>query len=283
MIKLTGDSSLDLTPELRKELRIDTLAPLHIHMPNGRVYDDVENFDSEALLLDMKAQNGAPTSSCPSPQTYGELIGDSDEAFIVTLSSQLSGSYNSAMLAAEHSLETAPKRLVHVFDSKSASAGETLVAMKIRALEAIGKTFSEIVSEVEHFISNMRTFFVLEDLSVFIKNGRIKKIAGLVSSVLSIVPVLCDDGNGTITMSAKARGHSMALRKLVDAVSEEISSHGKSNVKAVIGHCKCLERAQALREALMERISALSEVVIVPTGGLSSMYANRGGVIVAFG
>ncbi len=109
---------------------------------------------------------------------------------------------------------------VHVFDSKSASAGEILVAIKTRALIELGKTKEEIVPAIEQFIKRMKTFFVLEDLENLIKNGRMSKIKGRIISALNIRPLLGSDGDGNIALYSIARGEKQSVEKLARTVAD---------------------------------------------------------------
>ena len=108
----------------------------------------------------------------------------------MTLSSELSGSYNSAELGRKLFEEEHSDKKIYVFNSRSASVGETLIAMKIRECEERGMDFEEVKECVESYIKGQNTYFVLENLDTLRKNGRLTGIKSLVASALNIKPVM---------------------------------------------------------------------------------------------
>ena len=109
-----------------------------------------------------------------------------------------------------------PEKKVHVFDSESASAGETYIALMIHDLIAAGKSFEQIVELVEEKIRSMHTLFVLDSLDNLVKNGRISRTVALLANVLSIRLLMSDDGHGAIKNISKARGIKGALGQMVE-------------------------------------------------------------------
>lgn len=280
-IHLIVDSCCDHTPELKKTLGLD-VAPLKIQTAEGRQYVDNGEMDIRELLADMKASKLPPTSACPSPEEYARYMRQYDECLVITLSSKLSGSYNTARNAMEMVREEFPEKRIYIFDSKSASAGELRIALYVKELIDAGKNFDTIVLMTERLISEMRTLFVLEDLSNLVKNGRLNKVSGILASVLSLCPILGDDGKGEIKMVSKARGNKMALNKLVELVKEYTASVAPRSLLMVLAYCNCPARAEGLKKALLEHCAAFREIVTVPTGGLSTMYASNGGIVLAY-
>ena len=192
--------------------------------------------------------------------------GEADHVYVVTLSGKLSGSYNSAVLAVnlyneEH--EDGGKQ-IYVFNSCSASIGETLIGMKVQELEESGLSFDEVVKQTEEYISSMNTFFVLETLDTLRKAGRLSNLKAFVASTLNIKPVMGSTDEGSIQQLGQARGMKRALAKRILAIS----------------HCNCPERAQYVK-ACLEKLARFKKIVIVDTAGISSMYANDGGIIIA--
>lgn len=280
-IQLIADSCCDTTPELQQQLGL-VKAPLKINIAGGRTYIDDGNVDIPTLIADMKASKAATSSACPSPEEFAEWMRPCDECFVITLSSKLSGSYNAARVAMDMVLETNPEKKIYVFDSKSAAAGELQIALFLRERIDAGDSFDEIISQTEAYIAGMRTLFVLEDLGNFVKNGRLNKVTGIVASILSLCPIMSDDGHGEVKMAAKARGVRNALARLVDLVAEQTADRAKKSLTLVLTYCNCPERAAELKKSFLNKCAALREVLLVPTGGLSTVYANDGGVIVAF-
>ncbi len=278
-IQLIADSSCDLNPELKNILNVKH-ASLSVILGDD-TYVDNEDLSVPDLLCAISNYKGAAASACPSPKDFAKHMEAADMSFVITLSSKLSGSYNSAVVAKNMIAEEFPEKKVHVFDSKSASAGETRLAMFLNDAINAGKSFENIVSEATQFIEGMKTRFVLNDLSTLIKNGRISKVAGFVGTALNLRPLM-GSNDGEIALIEKARGTQMAMQKLVENVMKETQHAANKSLTLVMANCNCAQRAGELKDELMLKCKALKEVVSVPTAGLSSLYANDGGIILAF-
>lgn len=276
--KIIGDSSCDITKEMEEKYNIE-LAPLSFML------DDVEYIDDESLDLDnyltkIDESPNVPKSACPSIQDYIDRFeGDHECVFGVTLSSELSGSYNSAMNAKEMFLEEHPDKKVHIFNSRGASTIEVLIALKVIELADAGKEFEEIVTTVEAYIENSKVLFVLDKIDTLEKNGRLSVMKAKIVRALNLKLILMANQEGAIDMLDKARGTKKALKKMVEKMAKigDVSS----DKKMAISHVKCPERAQYVKE-LVEKMYDFSEIIIVETKGLSSTYANKGGIIISY-
>ena len=202
---------------------------------------------------------------------------DAEHVYVVTLSAQLSGSYNSAVLGKNLYHENYGDKDIYVVDSKSASCGETQVAFKIMELEEAGLNFTEIVEKIEEYVKGMNTYFVLDNLDTLRKNGRLSGVKALVASTLNIKPVMGAD-NGSIIQLGQSVGIKKALAKMADYVVKEVVDPEKKNL--MITHCNNLQRAQSVKEQIEAKVK-FKNIVIMDTAGISSMYANDGGVIVS--
>ena len=149
---------------------------------------------------------------------------------------------------------------------------------KIVECEEAGMSFERVVETVELYISTQNTYFVLENLETLRKNGRLSKAKALVASALKIKPVMGATPEGDIVQLDQARGINKALMKMVDAVVND-AQHVETKTLAV-SHCNCPERAAAVK-ARIEKLANFKKIIIINTAGVSSMYANDGGVIVA--
>ncbi len=279
-IGILADSCCDLTPALRRLLHVDIVS-LTINV-DGKLHVDDESIDTKRLLAEMKAYKGAPSTACPAPEAYAGAMEPYDACFVVTLSSKLSGSYNAACIGREILLERCPEKKVHIVDSESASAGQTLLAMLLRERIEAGVSFEAIAQEVTAFVARMQTRFVLEDLSNLVKNGRISRVAGLLGGALALRPIMGDDGHGSITPIEKVRGTQNAMRRLVELVADALRAEKPASRRLVLSYCNCPERAMALKKALLEKCAALREVILTPTSGISTVYAYDGGVVLAY-
>lgn len=203
---------------------------------------------------------------------------DAEHVYAVTLSSELSGSYNSAILGKNLYEEEYGKKDIYVFNSKSASVGETLIGMKIAQCEEQGMTFQEVIAAVEAYIEEQHTYFVLETLETLRKNGRLTGLKAIAATVLNIKPVMGSTPKGEICQLGQARGIKKALKNMVDCVIADLKD--PENKVLAISHCNCPQRAQDVKKMLEERVK-LKDIIILDTRGVSSMYANDGGVIIA--
>lgn len=274
--KIVIDSCGELLDEWKQDERIESV-PLTLTVGGESIIDDAA-FNQKEFLQKVAACPECPKSACPSPERYMRAFTcDAEHVYCVTLSAELSGSYNSAVLGKSLLLEDQPDKKIHIFNSRSASVGETLIGMKIQECEEAGKSFEEVVEEVEAYISQQNTFFVLENLETLRKNGRLSKVKALVASALKIKPVMASTDEGTICQLDQARGMNKALVKMVEYVVEK-TVDSKDKILA-ISHCNCASRAQLIKEALQERLNPKS-IVVLDTAGVSSMYANDGGIIV---
>ena len=275
--KIIIDSCGELLEEWKNNEHFESVA-LTLNVGGENIIDD-ETFDQADFLKKVAACPECPKSACPSPERYMRAFDcDADHIYAVTLSAELSGSYNSAVLGSNLLNEEKPGRQIHVFNSRSASVGQTLIAMKIQECEEAGYSFDKVIETVDAYIAGQHTFFVLDNLETLRKNGRLSKVKALVASALKIKPVMGSTDEGSICQLDQARGMNKALVKMAEQI---VAKTQDSETKTLaISHCNCHERAVLLRNALQERMN-VKDIVILDTAGVSSMYANDGGVIVA--
>jgi DegV family protein with EDD domain len=248
-------------------------------MVNGvHIVDD--GHISQKEMVDRIAQDpDCPKTACPSPEAYYKAFDcGAERVYAVTLSAALSGSYQSACVAKEMFLEDHPDAKVHVFNSISASVGEGLTVLKIAELEEKGLSFEEIVRQTEAYVHSKQTFFVLDNLETLRKNGRLSGMKALAAAVLKIKPICYGTDEGAIGQLDQARGMGKAIVKMVSYIVDRTPDPG--NRILGIGYCNCLERAEIVRDEILKRMH-VRDVVMLPTGGLSTIYANDGGIIVA--
>ena len=275
--KVVIDSCGELLDEWKQDPRFESVA-LTLSVDGVNIIDD-ETFDQADFLKRVAECPECPKSACPSPERYMRAFDcEAEHVYAVTLSAELSGSYNSAVLGKNLLQEDHPDRQIHIFNSKSASVGQTLIAMKIQECEEAGLPFEQVIETVDAYIEQQHTFFVLDNLETLRKNGRLSKVKALVASALKIKPVMGSTEEGAICQLDQARGMNKALVKMAQAIVEK-TADSEQKVLA-ISHCNCHERAILLKNALEERMP-IKKIVILDTAGVSSMYANDGGVIVA--
>lgn len=275
--KIIVDSCGELTASMKESGKFENI-PLTLQVDDVDIVDDETFNQTEFLKMVAKSPN-CPKSACPSPEQYRKACeGDVEHVYIVTLSGNLSGSYNSAVLGRNLYMEDHEDKNIYVFNSKSASIGQTLIALKIQECEEKGMAFKEVIETTENFISGMRTYFVLENLETLRKNGRLSRVKALVAGALKIKPVMGEDGEGNIIQLDQARGINKALMKMLDYVEKNLQNPEEQIIG--ITNCNCPERAEMIKEELEKRIK-VKEIIILNAKGVSSMYANDGGIIIA--
>ena len=275
--RIIADSSCDLTDEMKREMNVD-IVPLILRL-GDREYVDNQNLDVKQYVKDMNSHPEAPKTSCPSPMDFISKYKGDGSIFVVTLSSKLSGTYQSAVIAKDMFLEEIEQKFIYVFDSVSASAGETLICRKIYELVESGLKEVEIVERVTKYISGMKTFFLLESLEHLAKAGRLNPIIAKIATFLEIKPIMGGTEEGTIELVEKVRGYKRAFVKFIETIGRE-GTKFEEKVLA-IAHCNCPERAENLKKEIEKKYN-FKEIVIVEMSGLSSTYADDGGLVIAF-
>ena len=276
--KIVVDSCCDLTGQMLKDPHF-VKVPLTIRS-NGSSFTDNETFDQADLLWAMKQSDDAPATACPSPQSYLDAYQgpEEEDVYVVTLSALLSGSHNSAEQAKLLMEEDHPNKNVYVFNSCSASAGEVLVALKVRELAESGAPFKHVVREVEQFIYQMQTMFVLETLENLRKNGRLTRLQSVITGALKIKLLMGATPEGEICKLGQTLSMKQALSKMVDHMANDPAHAGRV---LAICHCNCLDRAFQVK-AMAEQRCKFAHILILEAGGITSVYANDGSIVTAY-
>lgn len=275
--KIIGDSCTDLTEKQKKDPHFQII-PLTLQVGNTHVVDD-ETFDQKKFLELVKACPECPKTACPSPEAFKKAYeGDAENIFVVTLSEHLSGTYGSAVLGKElYEEEHGRDKNIFVVSSHSASPGQLNIALFLQERCEAGVPFDQIVEEVLDYRHKMKTYFVLESLDTLRKNGRLTGLQAFFATALNIKPVMGSD-EGVIIKLDQARGMGKALNRMCDiALKEAGDTSGK---RLIIAHCNNPERAEQVRRIMCER-AGFRDVVVTETAGVSTVYANDGGIIMA--
>ena len=274
--KIIVDSGCDMPEGMKEELSV-VVVPLTLRLGESEFVDD-ESLDIQKFMKAMKACKEKVGSASPAPYLYQQAIESTGSDYVVTLSGKLSGSYSNAVLGNHQAGETGG-RDAHVFDSKSASAGQTLIAIKLHELIKEGLPKARIVEAVHDFIDQMKTYFILENYDNLQKNGRLGRVSGSLIQILDIRTIMGSDGDGNIALYEKARG----VRRIIDQLMLLIEKSSKKTAGEclVISHCNNPDMAEQISEKIKEWFQ-FGNIYIVPTGGLSSLYSDEKGVVVAF-
>lgn len=279
MIKIIVDSGCDIPRSMmiNDEPEID-MVPLNLQIEDKTFVDD-EDLNMEYYLESMASSKEVARTAAPSPGCFLNKFLGEENIFAVTLSSKLSSTYNSAMLAKDMYIEEIGHKFIHVFDSLSASVGEMVIAMKIREFAKNNLPNNEIVESVNKFIGNMRTYFLLEKFDSLVKSGRINPAVAKIASMLSIKPICMGTREGVIAMTAKAKGFKKAIEKLIEIIIEDKLDF--ENRILAISHVKCVEKAVYFKDEISKKIK-FKNIIIVEARGVIATYANALGIVVAF-
>lgn len=253
------------------------IVPLTLMIGDEEIIDD-GTIDQKVLIKKIADSPTCAKTACPSPEAYfREYDCGAEHIYGVTISAELSGSFQSAVIARDMYLDKYPDAKIHVFNSRSTSVGETMIVHMITQMEAEGVPFEEIVETIEAWNDEKLTYFTLDNLETLRKNGRLSRLKALAATVLKIKPICIGNHEGIIEQIDQARGSNKALIKMVDHIVEGTANPEKKLLG--ISHCNCYERAVMVRDAILKRMH-VKEVILQETGGLSTVYANDGGIIV---
>ena len=272
-IKIVADSSCDMF-EL-KHTEFET-APMKIITAEREFIDDA-SLDVDDMANYLYQLKGKSKSSCPNTTDWLDAFGDADEIFCVTITSGLSGSYNSACAAKQiYESENEGKR-VHVFDTLSAGPEITLIIEKIEECIDKGMSFDDICDCVTAYMKKTGLVFMLRSLKTFANNGRVSPIVAKLVGIAGICIVGKASDEGTLEPMHKPRGERRALETLVGSLETEGFKTGKIS----IGHCQNESAAEQLKELILAKFKNV-QIEIHKFRGLCSFYAEKGGVLVGF-
>lgn len=273
--KIVVDSCTDLPKEYHNDPRFE-IVPLVLQVGDLNILDD-ETFDQLDYIKKVAECETCAKSACPSPDRYKKAYDtDADDVYVVTLSSKLSGSYNSALIGKDIYHEDIGPKNIHVFDSLSACCGQTNVAFKIMEYAEAGLPFEEVIKKVEEYRDGMDTYFVLDSLDTLRKNGRLTGMKAIVASTLNIKPV-CYAVEGTIAQWGQGIGMRKALIKMAELAAERIKNPEEKTL--MITHINCYERAEVVKDLILSKVN-FKDSLIVDGAGVATTYAGDGGIVV---
>ncbi len=251
--------------------------PLKIRV-GGTEYIDDEELNVNRMLAQMKNYSGPSSSACPSPEEWAEEFRKNDHTIAITMTSALSGTYNSALVARDMVLEEDPFKKIHVLDSRSTAGDLVLILRKAAELIAAGATFETVVKQTESYAKTLVLLFALGSYDNLIKSGRMSRVAGVLANTLGIRAVASNTPEGEIQVLHKPRGEERAIQKIVETMTAMKNLAGQP---VVITHCNNLKGAQRLKE-LITHTCFTTKITILQTCGLTSFYTENGGILVGF-
>ena len=270
-IKLVLDSSADITALEGIDF---AYAPLKVCTAE-REFIDGDEADVSGMVDFLASYKGRSSSSCPNADDWLTAFGDSDEILCITITGGLSGCYNAACSAKDLYEEAHPDRRVEVLDSRTAGPEITLMAHKARDLIRNGEDLDGVIAALSTYRTEL--LFCLESLRNFANNGRVSKTAAAAAGFLGIRAVGRASDEGTLEVLGKTRGEAKSL----EAIKTYLAEYGYRGGRLYIHHCFAYETVTRL-EASIRRDYPSAEIVLRPTRGLCSFYAERGGFLVGF-
>ena len=272
--KIVTDSSSDI--HFLSDVAYESV-PLKI-ITNDKEYVDTGSLDVVGMLTDLKSYKGKSHTSCPSSGEYIEAFGDAENIFVITISSNLSGSFNAANVAAKTYIDNHPDRKVHIIDSLSTGAESFIIIEKLRERILLGKSFDEIKSEIaDYAVNHTRLIFALESMRNLANNGRVSPINAKMAELFGIRAIGRASDVGTLEMICKSRG---PVNVAKDIFANMIGD-GYKGGRVRIHHANNLAAAELVKKNILEKYPNAS-IDLAMTGGLCSFYAEQGGLLVGF-
>ena len=271
--KIVADSSADLlsisdVPFVNVPLTIKT---------SEKEYVDNENLNITEMLNDLAKYSGKSGSACPNYSDWKSAFEGAENIFAITITSGLSGSYNSASIAAKEYMDEHPECKVYVVDSLSTGPECAMIVEKLRGLILDGLSFDEIVGKIQDYQKHSHLAFSLACIRNLANNGRVNPAIAKIIGILGIRLVGKASNKGELEMTDKTRGAEKALGD----VMKNMIKNGYKGGKVRIHHCENLPCAESLKTKLLEKFPDAS-ITIGITRGLCSFYAERGGILVGY-
>ena len=277
MWHLVADTACDLYTLDGGEGALDfTTIPFSIRI-GGKEYIDDERMPIDEMLEANETHAEIAQTACPSPENWRQKFSAPGPVIAFTISSALSGSYNSACTGRDMVLEEEPDKQIAVIDSKATGPEEAMLIWRARDLILAGKTIEEIEKDLNETAEKIHTSFALSSYRNLIKNGRVSRLIGFIAGHLGFWGIGIGDENGEIAIRGKARGS----KNMVRFLTEEIIKIGVAGKQILISHCRNEKDALALKASLVAALPGI-EVLVQATRGLDSFYAERSGLIVGY-
>lgn len=270
-MKIVSDSTADLPESLIKEYEIE-IVPLKVHFVEEVFLDWVE-LKPEEFYYKLEKADMLPKTSQPSPADFAEKykeLGEDETIISIHISSELSGTYQSAIMAKE----MLPYMDIHVFDSKLASMAHGMIVIEAAKAVKAGKTKKEVLQLIDNLINRIKIYFIVDTLEYLQKNGRIGRAQAMLGSLLNIKPILTLE-DGIVTPKEKARGRTKALDRLIKICKEEYGT--ERQVKVALVHGNVLDEALKLKEKA-EEVFQFDEAIISELGAVIGSHTGPGTV-----
>ncbi|MDO5602362.1 MAG: DegV family protein [Oscillospiraceae bacterium] len=277
--RIVADSSCDLTLcglATGEDVSFGTV-PLKI-VVGEEVFTDDASLDLLRLRQALADYPGRTSSACPSPAEWAQEFAKADQIIAVTMTSALSGTYNSALIARDMMLEKEPGKKIHVIDTRSTAGHMVLLCREISRLIDAGKSFEEVCEEAEKYNREKQLLFTLRSFDTLIKNGRMNKLTGALASCLGMRAVGRATEKGELGILHKTRGEARAFSLFL----QEMEKRGlREDAEIYLHHCRAETAAKLLYKLILKK-HPRCRVTVLPCRGLTGYYAGEGGILAAF-
>lgn len=276
-IRIVTDSSCDLPDFIINKYNIG-VAYLNVIF-GDKAYIDKKEIGADEFYSMMKNSKELPKTSSPSPQRFiKEFEKEESDIIVVCLSSKLSSTHSSALIAKKMYEEDGGKNKIKVIDSLSGSLGMGISILKACRMIESGNAFEEVVDFIQRDLKNSKTYVYLNTLENAVKAGRMSAVKGAIASALNFKFIVKVE-DGLVKFVEKARGEKKVLNKILQRVDTE----GDDLKNSIIGiaHSNALEKAEHLKEMLLEKYD-LKEIVISKMSSTIGTYTSEGAVLIRF-
>lgn len=278
-MRIFADSASDLPKEFFEKENV-VLFPLRVHIENEE-FEDIRTIHS-SKVYDAIRNDIRPKTSQVSPDevlnAFEQLAKDGEEGFYIAFSSELSGTYGTAMMAFEQIREEYPDIKLTVLDSKLASLGYGMLVKEAVKLRSQGHPLKEIIERVRFMAEHTESLFTVEDLDYMAKGGRISKGSAFVGGLLNIKPLLHVE-NGKLVPIEKLRGRKKVIKRIVELMEERGEQLEKQII--AISHGDDEEFANVMKDAIEEQFHPKS-VEIYMIGSVIAAHTGPGTLAVFF-
>jgi len=279
MVKIITDSASDLPKEYIKKYNIE-IVPLTVEL-EGKIYKDGVDITTEKFNQLMIKSNQLPKTAHPSPETFKKVflkyINDGYDILCLTISSKLSGTYQSAMIA-KNNIKTSEK--IFVFDTLAASSGEALQVIKASKLIQKGEKIKEVLRKLTEYRNRINILILLDTLENIVKGGRLTKIQGVIAKILNF-KIILHNNEGAVEMLEKIRGKKRFFKKVLEIIDERMKKLNLSNLNVGITHVDNIEEAMMFKKIIEEKYNP-KDIFVNHMGATIATYAGRGGIIISF-
>ncbi|GAA0712858.1 DegV family protein [Paraclostridium ghonii] len=274
-IKIITDSSCDLNIELIQKYDIG-IVNLNVSF-GDETYADGE-MDNNTFYNRMASSKELPKTSCPSPEKFADMYNcEEDEVLVLTLSSKLSATYSTAVLAKNMFEEENSEKRIEVIDTANGSVGQGLLVIKAAQLAKEGKSLEEIVNIIEDLKEKVVFYGSLETLENAIKGGRVNPLAGKLINALNF-KVIIQVVDGIVKPVDKARGDSNSVKKVIENIYINMDDEKKYNL--AIGHSNCEDKALKVKE-IMSKEYDFEDITISSVGSVMGTYTSKGAILIS--